>query len=73
MGVGDVEVDAVRAVVDVEERQRRKRQTGWDRRVNAEVDAVKPPKRRGVAGFARPSNMSGTNARTGVANTGRTR
>ena len=73
MGVGDAEVDAVRAVVDVEERQRRKRQTGWDRRVNAEVDAVKPPKRRGVAGFARANNTSGMKARVGVANTVRTR
>ena len=49
MGVGDAEVDAVRAVVDVEERRRRNRgRQGGNGRVDAEVDAIKPPVRRGV-------------------------
>ena len=64
---GDAEVNAVKAVVDVEERRRRSRgRRGRNGRVDAEVDAAKPPK-------PRPSNVSGTNACTGVANTGRTK
>jgi hypothetical protein len=74
VGGGDAEVDAVRAIVDVEERQRCNRgRRGGNGRVDAEVDAVKPPKRRGEAGFARSSNASGTKARDGVANTRRTK
>jgi hypothetical protein len=74
VGGGDAEVDAVRAVVDVEERRRCNRgRRGGNGRVDAEVDAVKPPERRGEAGFARSSNVSGTKARDGVANTRRTR
>jgi len=46
---GDAEVNAVKAVVDVEERRRRSRgRRGRNGRVDAEVDAVKPPVRRGV-------------------------
>ena len=46
MGGGDAKVDAVRAVVDVEERRRRNRgRQGRNEKVDAEVDAVKPPKR----------------------------
>jgi hypothetical protein len=70
MGGNDGEVDAVRAVVDAEERQRRNR---GRRGGNGRVDAVKPPERRGAAGFARSSNASGTKARVGVANTKHTR
>ena len=46
---GNAEVNAVKAVVDVEERRRRSRgRRGRIGRVDAEVDAVKPPVRRGV-------------------------
>ena len=46
---GDAEVNAVKAVVDVEERRRRSRgRRGRNGKVDAEVDAVKPPVRRGV-------------------------
>ena len=46
MGGGDAEVDAIKAVVDVEERRRRNRgRLGGNGRVDAEVDAVKPPER----------------------------
>jgi len=73
-GRGDAEVDAVRAVVDIEERRRHNRgRWGGNGRVDAQVDAAKPPERRGTAGFARSNNTSGTKARDGVANTGRTR
>ena len=40
---GDAVVDAVRAVVDIEERR------GGNRRVDAKVDAVKPHVRRGAS------------------------
>ena len=46
---GDAEVDAVKAVVDVEERRRRSQgRRGRNGRVDVEVDAVKSPVRRGV-------------------------
>jgi hypothetical protein len=74
MGGGDAEVDAVRAVIDVEERRRHNRgRRCRSGRVDAEVDAVKPPERQGAAGFARPNNASGTKAPIGVANTVHTR
>ena len=47
---GDAEVDAVKAVVDVEERRQRNRgRRGGNRRVDAEVNAVKLPVRRRAA------------------------
>jgi len=74
MGGGDAKVDAVKVVIDIEERQwRNQGRRGGNRRVDTEVDAVKPPERRGAVGFARSSNASGTKARVGVANTERTR
>ena len=46
---GDAEVNVVKAVVDVEERRRRSRgRRGRNGRVDAEVDAVKPPVCRGM-------------------------
>ena len=69
---GDAEVDAIRTVVEEKRRCSRGRR-GKNGRVDAEVDAVKPPERRGAARFARSSNASGTKARVGVANTKRTR
>ena len=71
MGGGDAEVDAIRVVVDVDERRRNRGRQGRNGRVDAKVDAVKPPEHQGAAGFAR--NASGTKARIGVANTERTR
>ena len=72
VGGGDVEVDAIKTVV---EEGWRRIQGRWSRngRVDAEVDAVKTPKHRGAAGFARSSNVSGMKARVGVVNTKRTR
>jgi len=72
VGGGDAEVDAIRTVV--EERRRRSRgRRGRNGRVDAEVNAVKPPEHRGAARFARSSNALGTKARVNVANTNRTR
>jgi hypothetical protein len=72
VGGGDAEVDAIRTVVE-EGRRRNRGRRGRNGRVDAEVDAVKPPEHRGIAGFARSSNASGTKARVDVANTERTR
>ena len=72
MGGGDAEVDAIRTVVE-EGRRRNRGRRGRNGRVDAEVDAVKPPEHRGAAGFVRSSNTLGTRARVGVANTKRTR
>jgi len=74
VGGGNVEVDAVKDIIDVEERQRRNRgKRGGNGRVDAEVDAVKPLECRCVTRFAKSGNTSGTKARDGVANTGHTR
>jgi len=74
MGGGNAEVDEVRTIIDVEERQRINRaRRGGNGRVDAKVDAVKPPERQGTTGFARSTNVSGMKARVGVANTERTR
>jgi len=51
VGGGDVEVDAIRTVVE-ERRRRNQGRRGRNGRVDAEVDAVKPPERRGAARFA---------------------
>jgi len=72
VGGGDAEVDAVRTVVE-ERRRRNQGRRGRNGSVDAEVDAVKPPERRGATGFARSNNVSGTKACVGVANTKRTR
>jgi len=72
VGGGDAEVDAIRTVVEEGRRHNRGRR-GRNGRVDAEVNAVKSPERRGVARFARSSNASGTKARVSVANTKRTR
>ena len=72
MGGVDAEVDAIRTVVE-EGRRRNRGRRGRNGRVDAEVDAVKPPEHRGAIGFARSSNASGMKACVGVANTKRTR
>jgi len=71
-GRGDAEVDTVRTVVE-ERRRRNQGRRGRNGRVDAEVDAVKPPERRGATGFARSNDVLGTKACVGVANTKRTR
>lgn len=57
---GDAEVDAVRAVEDVGEKRRcnRGRRDG-NGRVDAEVDAVKPPEPRRVPGLPDPATRRG--------------
>lgn len=59
-GGGGVEVDAVRAVEDVDEKRRcnRGRRDG-NGRVDAEVDAVKPPGPRRVPGLPDPTMRRG--------------
>ena len=60
MGGGDAEVDAVRAVVDVEERRLRNRgRRGGNGTVDAEVDAIKPLERQGAGSVCQTQQRVG--------------
>jgi len=68
---GDAEV---KAIMDIQERRLCKQGIrSRNGRVNAEINAVKPPERRGAGWVCQTSSVSGMKAHIGVANIKRTR